>query len=237
MTFREASTRSRASDGPPAALYDRIRASIEATPASTIGTRTRVVLALAAALLAVASVLLIASDVVYQRHAVGLEVGTQSIPHLLFVLFAVVGLTLISTLVALTRGRSGLGPDVTWLALVAGLVTPIYALLVLENPVHAHDSAVLAVDISPWGLRCAIIATIVGTFVLASFAIALSRAIPAAHGLRGAAVGAAAGAWAGLTVFMFCPSSDIQHLLVGHVLPIVAFTLLGSVVLPRVLRA
>lgn len=236
MTFRATSTRSRSISGPPQALYDRIRASIETTPASTMNTRTRIALAVAATLLVAATVLLIASEVVYQRPAVGLEVDAQSTTHLLFVLLALMGLTLVSTLIALTRGRSGLGPTAVSLALVAGLVAPISALLVLESPLHAHDSGVLTAEISPWGLRCLVIATIVGTFVLASFAMALRRAVPAASGLRGAAVGAAAGAWAGLTVFMFCPSSDYQHLLVGHVLPIVVFTILGSAALPPALR-
>jgi hypothetical protein len=54
--------------------------------------------------------------------------------------------------------------------------------------------------------------------------------------LRGGTLGAAAGAWAGLGIFIFCPSGDPWHLLVGHVLPIVAVTLLGFIVIPRVLR-
>jgi hypothetical protein len=102
--------------------------------------------------------------------------------------------------------------------------------------VHAHDPGVLPVEISPWGLRCLVIATIVGMLVLASFGAALRRAVPVASRLRGAALGAAAGAWTGLAVFIFCPSDDFQHILVGHVLPIVAFTLLGAVASPRVLR-
>jgi hypothetical protein len=199
-------------------------------------TRTRIVLALAASVLVAAVVLGVASEVVYQRQAVGLEVVAQSAAHLLFVLLALVSVTLLATLTALTRGRNGLGPQALSLALVAGLVAPVCALLVLESPVHAHDTGVIAVEISPWGLRCLVIATIVGTFVLASFALALRRAVPVASRLRGAAVGAAAGAWAGVTVFMFCPSAEYLHLLVGHVLPIVAFTILGGALIPRALR-
>jgi hypothetical protein len=199
-------------------------------------TGTRIVLALAASLLVAAAVLAVASEVVYQRQAVGLEVDAQSASHLLFVLLALVSVTLLSTLTALARGRSGLGPQASSLALVAALVAPVCALLILESPVHAQDSGVLEVEISPWGLRCLVIATIVGTFVLASFALALRRAVPVASRLRGGAIGAAAGAWAGVTVFMFCPSGDYQHLLIGHVLPIVAFTILGGALLPRALR-
>lgn len=49
-------------------------------------------------------------------------------------------------------------------------------------------------------------------------------------------VGTAAGAWAGLSVFIFCPSGDLLHILIGHILPIVGFTLLGVVSIPRILR-
>jgi hypothetical protein len=47
---------------------------------------------------------------------------------------------------------------------------------------------------------------------------------------------AAAGLWAGVGVFIFCPSGNEQHLLVGHVLPILAFTLLGAIATPHALR-
>ena len=236
MSPRANSAESKPDVTPPEALYRRIRAAVATTPASTISTRTRLVVALAAVPLLAAAVLLAASEIVYQRQAVGLEVGMQSRSQLLVVLSLLVGLTLVSTLVAVWRGRSGLGSGVVALAMVAGLVTPIYALLVLESPVHAHDPGLQLVEISPWGLRCLVIATIVGPFVLVTFTAALRRAVPVASRLRGAALGVAAGAWAGLTVFMFCPSSDFQHLLIGHVLPIAAFTLLGSIVAPRLLR-
>mgnify|MGYP003577183868 FL=1 len=236
MTFRMKTPQERSDAVPSEVLYGRIHASVRTTPASTVRTRTKVALALAATVFIVAIVLLTASELVYDRQAVGLDVDLRSTSHLWSVLFLIVGLTLVSTLIAVSQGRSGLGPGVLSLGLVAGLVAPVYALLVLESPVHAHDAGELAVEISPWGLRCLLIATIVGMFVLVSFAAALRRAVPTASRIRGAALGAAAGAWAGLTVFMFCPSSEYQHLLVGHVLPIVAFTILGSAVLPRALR-
>ena len=66
-----------------------------------------------------------------------------------------------------------------------------------------------------------------GASVLAIFAVTLRRAVAVAVGLRGAALGAAAGAWAGLAVFAFCPSGELQHLLIGHVLPIVLLTMCG----------
>ena len=47
---------------------------------------------------------------------------------------------------------------------------------------------------------------------------------------------AAAGAWAGLGIFIYCPATEYHHLLVGHVLPIAALTLLGLAAIPRALR-
>ena len=101
---------------------------------------------------------------------------------------------------------------------------------------HTDEAALADVAISHWGLRCLVISAIVSLLVLTTFTVALRRSIPTANGLRGAAIGAAAGAWAGLSVFVFCPSGDLLHLLVGHILPIVAFTLLGIVSIPRILR-
>lgn len=220
----------------PEVLYRRIHAAVRTMPASTMRTRTKIALALAAVLVVAAAVLMSASALVYDRPAVGLDVAPQSVSDLLTVLVSIVALTLVSTLVALSRGGSGLGPGVLSLAMVAVLVAPVYAWLVLESPVHAHDAGGLSVEISPWGLRCLVIAGIVGLFALTSFAVALRRAVPAASWLRGTALGAAAGAWAGLTVFLFCPSSEFRHLLVGHVLPVVVFTLLGAALVPRALR-
>jgi hypothetical protein len=121
---------------------------------------------------------------------------------------------------------------------IVALVAPIYAALVLVNPVHMlTDETVLSdLTISRWGLRCLVISAIVGLPVLATFTVALRRSIPTASGLRGAALGTAAGAWAGLSVFIFCPSGDLLHMLVGHVLPIAALTLVGTVSIPRILR-
>jgi len=115
-------------------------------------------------------------------------------------------------------------------------VAPTYAALVLLEPVHAGEPVLVPVPISPWGFRCAVVATTIATLVLAIFAAALRHSVPVASRLRGAALGAAAGAWAGLGLFVFCADSRLPHLLIGHVLPIVAFTLLGLFGLPRLLR-
>jgi hypothetical protein len=104
------------------------------------------------------------------------------------------------------------------------------------QPLHSGADVVGAVHISPWGVRCAVISGVVGLGVMAAFVVALRRAVPVASRLRAAALGAASGAWAGLAVFLFCPSGDRLHLLLGHALPVALLTLTGLLVAPARIR-
>jgi len=215
---------------PSERLYARVRSAIESTPAATMRTRTRIVAALAIVPTLTTLVVLIASGLVYGQPAAGLDIDVASSAAALTTLSLLIGLALASTVFALWQGRSGLGIASMWLVSIAALVAPVYAALTVLQPLHsgaADDASLTGVAISPWGLRCILVASIVGASVLAIFAVALRRAVAVAVGLRGAALGAAAGSWAGLAVFAFCPSGELQHLLVGHVLPIVLLTLCG----------
>jgi hypothetical protein len=198
--------------------------------------RVRLIVALLVASCLATAVVLMASHVVYHRAAVGLYLAARSIPYLLLVLFLLVGLTLTATFIAISRGRRGFGSNLVTLLVVAGLVAPLYAALVLVSPVHTGGPNPASVFISAWGGRCLAVASLVGGLVLACITIALRRSVPVASRLRGGTLGAAAGAWAGLGAFIFCPSGDPHHLLAGHVLPIVAFTLVGYIAIPRALQ-
>jgi len=220
-------------------LYARVRSAVESTPAPTTRTRTRILVAFAVVPALTTLVVLLASEWVYGRPAAGLDIAVVSPGAVATVLVLLAALTLAATLCAVSQGRRGLGIAATGLVSIAALVAPVYAALTVLQPLHsgaAHASALTGVSISPWGLRCIFIGTIVSASTLAIFAVTLRRAVAVATGLRGAALGAAAGAWGGLAVFVFCPSGELQHLLVGHVLPIALFTLLGGVALTKVLR-
>ncbi len=224
---------------PSERLYPRVRASIEGTPAATTRTRTRIVAVLAIVPLLTVLVVWVASQLVYRQPAAGLDIDVTSRAGVLTALALLAGLALASTLFALWQGRSGLGIGATWLVSIAALVVPVYAALTVVRPLHsgaADDVTLTGVVISPWGLRCLLIATLVSASALVFFAGALRRAVAVASKVRGAALGAAAGAWGGLAVFAFCPSGEWQHLLVGHVLPIAACTLVGGLALARVIR-
>ena len=220
---------------PSEALRSRVRASVANESASSTQMAVRVIAALIIALCLTAAVVLAASQIVYQRLAVGLYLMTQSKPHLLLVLLLLTVLTAAATFIAVSRGRRGFGSDLVSLASVSGLVAPVYAASILVNPVHT-DPTHASVFISPWGGRCLAISLIIGILVLACFTVALRRSAPVATWLRGGTLGAAAGAWGGLGIFIFCPSGDVHHLLVGHVLPVVVVTLLGFRLIPRALH-
>jgi hypothetical protein len=215
---------------PSERLYARVRSAVESTPAATTRTRTRIIAALAIVPALTTVFVLIASGLVYGQPAAGLDIDVASSAAALTTLSLLIGLALASTVFALWQGSSGLGIASMWLVSIAALVAPVYAALTVLQPLHsgaADDVSLTGVAISPWGLRCIFIASVVGASVLAIFAVTLRRAVAVAVGLRGAALGAAAGGWAGLAVFAFCPSGELQHLLVGHVLPIVLLTLCG----------
>jgi hypothetical protein len=177
-----------------------------------------------------------ASEFVYGRLASGLVVAPAEELRLVWTCTLLGVLTLGATLAALWRGHRGLGASATTLALTGLIVVAVYSALTLLRPLHLNDAPAANLTISPWGARCALIASIVGVGVIACFAAALRRAAPVATGLRGAAIGAAAGMWASVAVFVFCPSGDSPHLLVGHVLPLLALLGVGATLVPRWLR-
>jgi hypothetical protein len=188
-----------------------------------------------AALIAVA-VVATASQIVYGKQALGLLTGWKSPSAVVFSAIALLVLMLASTFIALWRGRSGLGAS-TALLMATGLATaPLYALLTLNIPAHEMVETVGAVRISIYGIRCVVIASVVGAMVLGCLASAMRATAPAGTRIRSMALGSAAGAWAGLAVFVFCPSGEPLHLLLGHVMPVAVFTALGAVALPAVLR-
>jgi hypothetical protein len=221
---------------PPDTLHQRVVAAVRAQRTSTVRPRLKNALALSMASIFAAGVVLAASQVVYGNPAMGLHAGVRSTSLLAFVGVALLLLTLVSTAAALWRGRSGLGASTTKLLAIAVTIAPLYALFSLSLPLHEIAATVGSVSISPWGARCLVIASLVGVVVLGWFAFAMRAAAPVGTHVRSMVLGSAAGAWAGLAVFVFCPSGAPLHLLIGHALPVAAFTALGALTLPAVLR-
>jgi hypothetical protein len=221
---------------PPSELYERILAAIDSPSSVNSRTSKRILLVLVAVPLLSALVAVVASYLAYGQPAAGLELDVLSTERLWFALGLFGGLTVAVTYLALAQGGNGFGAMAAVLIAIACLIAPLYTILIAPEPLHVSGTVLEATQISPWGLRCLVVASIVIALALTGFLFALRRAVPVSVRLRGAAVGAAAGAWAGLALLFFCPAADRLHLLVGHSLPVLAATLLGAVLAPAALR-
>jgi hypothetical protein len=223
----------------PHALHARVRDSLSKAPTTRswaiARTRARTGLALILVPALTFSIAIGASTLIYDVPAAGFSLAVQSGSLLSWALVASIALAFATTLIAISSGASGLGSSAVALALVTIAVAPVYAAMILAVPAHTHEIG-RALNISEWGTRCFTIASFVAASSLVAFAAALHHAVPSAPRIRGAALGAAAGAWAGLAVLVFCPSGEVQHLLFGHVFPIILATIVGAAVLARYLK-
>ncbi|HKO49133.1 MAG TPA: NrsF family protein [Polyangiaceae bacterium] len=221
---------------PSSELASRIRAAVAQTPAPRSTVRQRLTFALVAVPAAILAGLLGSCIVSPGRPLVRVDLAVLAdvaFAERLLVLLLLAGM---ATGIALLPGRRGLGSKATLLVIAAVAVAPLYTVLTNVAPLGTALGDAAARALHPLGLPCALVAVAVGTLTLTAFALALRRAVPAAPVSRAAALGAAAGAWAGVALFLQCPAKNTLHLLVGHSLPVAAFALLGAVALPRLLR-
>jgi hypothetical protein len=80
------------------------------------------------------------------------------------------------------------------------------------------------------GYRCLRYTLFMSALPLASF-LALRRAVePRYPSVLGAGAGAACAAWSGALVDLWCPLTNWQHVLIGHVTPLLGATLVGAVI-------
>src|SRR4029453_2589262 len=119
MTDRGMRSRFESEVAPPEELFSRIRTAVAATPASTISTRLRITAATVVVPVLTPPARLVASRIIYERPALGVDLGTQPTSDLLIVLALVIGLPLSATLIVVGRGDRGLGSSAMALFLVA----------------------------------------------------------------------------------------------------------------------
>lgn len=86
------------------------------------------------------------------------------------------------------------------------------------------------------GVRCFALTLMTAPWPFAALAYASRRLEPRHPGTAGAALGAVAGSWAAVMVELWCPLAVGPHVLVGHVLPLVALAVLGSAIGGRMFR-
>jgi hypothetical protein len=86
------------------------------------------------------------------------------------------------------------------------------------------------------GYRCLALTLATAPWPFVALAYLGRRFDPVHPGLTGSALGAAAGAWAAVTVAIWCPLADPLHVVRGHVLPLALLALLGAAAGRRLFR-
>lgn len=234
---RDIPARYEAEPGPPDELRARVVAAIGEASALRMSLARRRTLALCVIPCSVALVL-VGRSALSHRTLLRLDLGSLPPGQLLLELALLVVITLAATAIATRSGRHGLGSAAPLLGATAGVVAPAYFAAEVLWPLRSDDAAAIeaAARLHPWGLPCVVIAATIGAVALVALTWGLRHAVPVASRSRGAALGAASGAWAGLALFTHCPATDLTHILVSHVAPVAVFTVLGMLAVPPLLR-
>ncbi|APR75277.1 Hypothetical protein A7982_00623 [Minicystis rosea] len=122
----------------------------------------------------------------------------------------------------LRRGRSTLGARPGLLRLAA-LATPLVSLAWL----HAF-SGTYAEPSGRVGFRCLAGTLLIASPLLAALFVARRGVDPRAPRTLGCALGAVAGAWAGVLVDLWCPLTNLSHVFIGHALPLASMIGIGA---------
>jgi hypothetical protein len=204
--------------GPPSGVRERV---LEAARAERSATRResvlRTALVIAAALSASVAVFALRGGLRAEPRGGTLIVLTAGGSALLAAVIAAI---------ALGRGRSMLGRPRAWL-IVPVLAAP-FALLAWKIAVSSRFPGMcVAWDGRP-GFRCLWLSLAMAGAPLAALLLLRRRTDPVHPALSGAALGCAAAACSWVLVDMWCPVAHVEHLLLGHVLPLVLVTALGA---------
>lgn len=164
--------------------------------------------------------------------ALPLRGDLASLPMLPFALTTAVVLAVsVFAVAAATSTSRATGPRFPLLIAVSVVAPVAYALATSALPVRA-----IAPVVAPATWKCLAMAAMVAIAGTTALVVAFKNASPVSPRVRGAAFGAAAGAWAGLAMHLRCPSADPVHILVGHAGPIALVAILGAIVAPRFMR-
>lgn len=147
-----------------------------------------------------------------------------------WILAGTLALALSSTWLVLPSRRSMLSPARgPLLAVAIGVPVLVGAWLVLWHPTYADP-------FSRAGWRCFALTALTAPWPFAVLAYLGRRLEPRHPGTAGAALGSVAGAWAAVMIELWCPLAAQEHVLMGHVLPLVVLTLAGSAIGVRMFR-
>jgi hypothetical protein len=145
---------------------------------------------------------------------------------------AAVALT--ALVVAVGRGRSMLGRTGTALLAVA-VLTPI-VLFAWKVGVSSLYPGMMVQWPERAGFRCLWLSCQTAAWPLVAIAMTRRGTDPTHPGLTGVAIGAAVGACSWVLVDLWCPVAYVPHLLLGHLLPLLACTVAGYFLVGRVVK-
>jgi hypothetical protein len=133
---------------------------------------------------------------------------------------------IVASTAALLKGKSMLGLPTHMLAIAALLTAPIVGAWVLA----ASDLGDVPKEMpKPVGhVLCFVLGIVLSAAPFLAFVVVRMRSDPVHPRARGAAIGAAAGAWGGLLIELHCRFAHPLHAIVGHVLPIAALAAIGA---------
>ncbi len=168
---------------------------------------------------------LLFGDVGGVAHAVGRPAASGA-----WILGGTFALAISSTWLVLPSRRSMLSPARGLLLGVAiGVPLLVGAWLLLWHATYTDP-------FTRSGWRCFVLTALTAPWPFAVLAHASRRVEPRHPATAGAALGAVAGAWAAAMVELWCPLAVHEHVLVGHVLPLVVLALAGSAIGVRMFR-
>lgn len=208
---------------PPSSLRDRVLAGAAKHPARTRAQgRLRAIVAYS---IATAGALALFQAWGGLEHSKGRPAALT-----LGIVMGAVLLAALATSVAWWRGRSLVGRPASFLLGTAALLPIVTFLWMVSFAGHYAE------PFQRVGWRCLGMTLFGGSLLLGAVAALRNRTVAVHAPLSGAALGVTAGSWAAVLVDMWCPLTNVPHVLVGHVLPLVILAALGGVMGHRVLR-
>lgn len=209
---------------PPAALRERILAKTQKLPSPTARDVAKKRLKLVVA--AILPALLVLGV---------LGVGPKGRPLALALLVSIGwGAVAVACTALVFSGRSALGPSRPRLGAIA-LMAPALELMLSAIGMALYPDTWSGVLGPKTHATCMMLGAVMGSAPLVAMLVHLRGLDPVRPQVRGAALGATAGAWAGTGTMLLCPHHGWTHVLVGHLLPVVLFAIAGAVVGGRVL--
>lgn len=164
----------------------------------------------------------------------GLHLGTRPTEVVAVTAAGWLIIALAATWGAFGRRRSMLARPVGWLLVVALATAPALLLWFLVWTMMGPEANVPAASLGIH-LACFAMTIVFSLSPIVAFVVVRHGLDPVQPRVTGAALGAAAGAWAGVIIDLHCPVSATAHVVLGHLAPIVVLGIAGAWLGRRVL--